>query len=87
MKPNKFCCERFKEFYKSGEVIYAYEKSTEIDETNWIIDGFGHLYYCPFCGSFIKGKGFGNYNEKYPPSGKTKVIEQQNRKRETKKYS
>ena len=87
MKPNTFCCERFKDFYNSGEVIYAYEKSTKIDETDWIVDSFAHLYYCPFCGSFIKGRGFGNYNEKYPPNKKTRIIEQQKRKIEKRKNS
>ncbi len=87
MKPNIFCCERFKEFYNSGEIIYAYEKSNEIDETDWIVASFAHLYYCPFCGSFIKGKGFGTYDKKYPPNEKNRVIEQQNQKRETKKNS
>lgn len=76
MKPTKFCCERFKEFYQSGEIVYAYESSNEIDETDWIVDGFAHLYYCPFCGSFIKGKGFGDYDNKYPPNEKTRAIEQ-----------
>jgi hypothetical protein len=79
MKPNNFCCERFKDFYDSGELVYAYEKSSRIDETDWIIDGLAHCYYCPFCGSFIKGKGFGNYDERYSPNKKPRIIEQKKR--------
>jgi len=70
------CCERFADFFKSGEIRYAYEKHQEVDETEWIIDGVGHLYYCPFCGAFIKGYGFGNYDETYPPAKGIRIISQ-----------
>lgn len=76
MKPGNFCCERFKDFYEEGAIVYAYEKSSDLDETDWFIPDLGHLYYCPFCGAFIKGKGFGNFNEKFPPNEKTRIIEQ-----------
>ncbi len=71
---SNFCCERFGDFYTSGEIRYAYEKHRETDETEWFIAGLGHLYFCPFCGSFIKGHGFGNYDEKYPPAEGTRII-------------
>jgi hypothetical protein len=53
-------CER-------GEISYSYENSSDIDE-------FYHLYYCPFCGAFIKGHGSGNYDEKYPPAEGTRIL-------------
>ena len=77
-KVSTFCCERFGEFYDSGKIHYAYERHSNIDETEWIIDGFAHLYFCPFCGAFIKGHGFGNYDKKYPPSKETRVFRQRN---------
>lgn len=59
MSKNKYCCWRFAESVKEGEFIYAYQHGKEIDETQWFIAGIGHLYYCPYCGSYIKGRGFG----------------------------
>ncbi len=64
MKKLKYCCERFKESVETDKVI---ARATDPDETEWFINEGGHIYYCPFCGAFIKGKGFGNYDEKYPP--------------------
>ena len=75
-KISNFCCERFGEFYLTGEIHYAYEKHSAIDETEWVISGFAHLYFCPFCGAFIKGYGFGNYDEKYPPTKETRIVKQ-----------
>jgi hypothetical protein len=60
-KPEKICCERFKEFYETGDIVFAYAKTQEIDETQWLVNGLAHLYYCPFCGEYIKGRGFGVY--------------------------
>ena len=58
------CCKRFYEAYMADEISYAYEKHTAIDETEWLISGLWHLYYCPFCGASIKGRGFGDYYKK-----------------------
>lgn len=33
--------------------------------TAWYVDGWVHLYYCPFSGPHIKGKGFGTYDEEH----------------------
>jgi hypothetical protein len=52
------CCERFYGAYVADEISYAYEKHEGIDETEWFISGLWHLYYCPFCGALIKGRGF-----------------------------
>ena len=60
-KPGKICCERFIDSYQKKEIVFAYADTQEIDETQWFVDGFTHLYYCPFCGEYIKGRGFGNY--------------------------
>lgn len=59
-KPENFCCERFHDCYKEREILFAYADTQEIDETQWYVEGFFHLYYCPFCGASIKGRGFGN---------------------------
>lgn len=74
-------CERFNDWYQSSEIFYAYEDYPDIDETEWYISGLGHLYYCPFCGAFIKGHGFGNYDEKYPPSKETRVLKQRKQRK------
>lgn len=50
-----FCCKRFQECVNIGEIVH----SSELDETEWYIPSWHHLYYCPFCGKFIKGRGFG----------------------------
>jgi hypothetical protein len=78
MKPDKFCCERFQECYERGEISYSYEAESEIDETEWFIDQFHHLYYGPFCGAFIKGYGFGVYDDKYPPAMGARTFKQRN---------
>jgi hypothetical protein len=61
MKQKELCCERFAEAIKAKEIIHADQN----DETEWFISELGHLYYCPFCGAYVKGKGWGEYN----PSG------------------
>lgn len=61
-----YCCERFEESAKDNEIQHCGID----DETEWAIPGFYHLYYCPFCGAFIKGIGWGKYDEKYPPKNK-----------------
>lgn len=71
-------CERFAESYERGEIFYSYENSLEDDETEWYIDEFYHLYYCPFCGAFIKGHGFGNYDDKYPPAEGARIFRRRN---------
>lgn len=62
-KISDVCCDRFYEAYLADEISFAYDKRTELDETEWFISGLWHLYYCPFCGAFIKGRGFGNNDE------------------------
>lgn len=79
-KPKKFCCERLKNAYKEGLLRYTYELTNEIDETDWFVEGFYHLYYCPFCGAYIKGNGFGDYEKKYPPAKNIRVINQVKKK-------
>ncbi|MCP4352093.1 MAG: hypothetical protein GY795_42055 [Desulfobacterales bacterium] len=60
-----YCCDEFKRNIEDYKVI---EKAADIpDETEWYISGGGHIYYCPFCGTHIKGNGFGAYDEKNPP--------------------
>ena len=63
MKNKKYCCEFFAEAVKEETIGYAGKN----DQTEWFITESYHIYYCPFCGAFIKGKGFGEYDKKYPP--------------------
>jgi hypothetical protein len=56
----KYCCERFKEAVFEGKIKHADDTP---DETEWYLPESGHIYYCPFCGSLIKGEGFGAYHE------------------------
>lgn len=58
-----FCCPRFEEAVKEKEIYH----SPDDDETEWYVDMLWHLYYCPFCGKFIKGNGWGEYHQEYPP--------------------
>ena len=51
----KICCERFRQCVEEGEIVHA----DDFDETEWYIPEWHHVYYCPFCGSYIKGEGFG----------------------------
>lgn len=37
--------------------MFANDKN--IDETEWFMPEWHHIYYCPFCGTCIKGHGFG----------------------------
>ena len=64
----KHCCNRFKESVKEKFIIRA----IGYDETEWYFDGWLHLYYCPFCGTNIKGKGFGEYDIETKKNRKTK---------------
>jgi len=61
----KYCCERFHESVKTIECIARADDLP--DETDWYIVHGLHIYYCPFCGAFIKGEGFGDYDKKYSP--------------------
>ncbi|GAB6147335.1 hypothetical protein [Desulfocicer niacini] len=53
-----FCCNSFKKSVEEGK----FEKAEEDDETEWFMPEWYHIYFCPFCGSSIKGKGFGTYD-------------------------
>jgi len=55
------CCARFADCVTRGEIRHAARR----DETEWYVDGWVHLYYCPFCGRHIKGKGFGTYDKEH----------------------
>lgn len=55
-----FCCETLREMYEifdHDHKVLVY--TTKFDETQWYINGLAHLYFCPFCGSYIAGRGFG----------------------------
>ena len=60
MNRYQFCCDRFKEAVDLKEIIHADDN----DETEWFVKELWHLYYCPFCGAFIKGKGWGDSDKK-----------------------
>ncbi len=61
----KYCCERFTECVEEGSIFHCGED----DETEWAVKDFYHLYYCPFCGNFIKGQGWGEYDTQELPAG------------------
>jgi len=54
-----YCCNRFQESVTEGK----FQHSNEPDETEWFMPEWLHIYYCPFCGESIKGKGFGSYDQ------------------------
>lgn len=56
----KYCCLRFKESVKEKKIIHSKGK----DETEWYMPKWYHIYFCPYCGTYIKGKGFGKKTEK-----------------------
>lgn len=58
----EFCCPRFEKAVVNREIHFSYDNSNGIDETAWFINTLWHIYYCPFCGTFIKGEGFGDYD-------------------------
>lgn len=59
------CCKRFERLVNEKSIC----PSCEYDETEWFIPGWFHLYYCPFCGTFIKGEGFGIPEKPYSEGG------------------
>ncbi|MFH1876714.1 MAG: hypothetical protein ABH865_07465 [Candidatus Omnitrophota bacterium] len=59
----EYCCSRFKEAVQNDEICFSYSNTNKIDETAWAIDKLWHIYYCPFCGKFIKGEGFGDFDK------------------------
>jgi len=61
-----YCCNRFGECVEEGSIHYCGKD----DETEWAVQGFYHLYYCPFCGASVKGTGWGDYQEKDPPKNR-----------------
>ena len=63
VKP-RFCCSRFEESVAEGKFM----RSAGIDETEWFMPEWLHVYHCPFCGTLIKGRGTGRYNEDRKPS-------------------
>ena len=58
MKTKKYCCVRFKESVEEGFIVRA----SPGDETDWYLPEWLHIYYCPFCGSNVKGSGYGQFD-------------------------
>ncbi len=58
-KHANYCCPRFEESVKERKLVYTYTHNKKIDETAWFMPEWLHIYYCPFCGEYIKGKGYG----------------------------
>jgi len=63
-----YCCKRFKDTVEEGVFI----KVKNYDETEWIISELFHIYFCPFCGSHVKGEGFGDSDVNPNPEKRTK---------------
>ena len=38
-------------------------RASGVDETRWFMPEWLHIYYCPFCGTFVKERGFGTYHK------------------------
>lgn len=64
------CCERFGECVDAKEIVH----SNNIDETEWYVPEWHHLYFCPFCGANIKGEGFGNVSKQKPKRSLAKKL-------------
>ena len=58
-KCKPYCCVLFEESVKEKKFLHA----KGCDETEWHIPEWHHIYYCPFCGTNVKGKGFGTYDK------------------------
>jgi hypothetical protein len=62
-----FCCWRLKAAYEEDDPEHEVLVFTrKFDETQWYINGLAHLYFCPFCRSYIAGEGFGRKAEPFP---------------------
>ena len=59
-RAHSYCCDRFGECVREGSIHYCGKR----DETEWAVQGFYHLYYCPFCGTAVKGTGWGAVSPK-----------------------
>jgi hypothetical protein len=57
---SSYCCDRFEDCVRNDEIKHAGQD----DETEWYIPNWHHLYYCPFCGAYVGGKGFGTPEKK-----------------------
>ena len=55
-KKAQFCCKKFEDSVEEGKII----KADDCDETEWYFPEWLHLYFCPFCGTNVKGNGFGD---------------------------
>jgi hypothetical protein len=53
-----YCCSRFQEGVAEGKIA----RVEGFDETEWFFPEWVHIYYCPFCGTLVKRKGFGSYD-------------------------
>ena len=65
MSQDNLCCLRFSILVREKIISNVYQFNDELDETEWATEDLGHLYYCPFCGEYIKGRGFGDYDKEY----------------------
>lgn len=52
---HQLCCLRFTEAVDRGEIVH----SEADDETEWFINTFWHICFCPFFGVLVMGKGWG----------------------------
>ncbi len=50
----EFCCDRFKESVEEDK----FKRAEDFDETEWYMREWLHIYFCPFCGASVKGRGF-----------------------------
>lgn len=58
-----YCCPRFEESVRERKFLHTAMR----DETEWFMPEWLHIYFCPFCGRLIKGRGFGTYDKDNKP--------------------
>ena len=59
-RSSAYCCFPFRESVIVDKTII---RATRYDETAWHLPQGMHIYFCPFCGHKVKGKGFGTYKQ------------------------
>jgi hypothetical protein len=65
------CCKTFQESVDTKKIIRAEDP----DETEWYFPKGFHLYFCPFCGTNVQGRGFAKYRVAGTPLKRERIRE------------